>query len=187
MRAVLSGSTRPHAEEPALAGVSKHAVRLFRALLCVALLGLASAPAFAVNPGEQLADPVLEARARALGEELRCMVCQNQSIDDSDAPLAKDLRILVRERLTAGDSDDQVLDFLVARYGDFVLMRPRLRSETWLLWGFAPAILGFGLFGYGLWAFRARRKNAVSAPLSDEEQQRLAALLGEQEKPASRA
>src|SRR5207244_10239953 len=99
---------------------------------------LLAAPVHAVQPDEVLADAALEARARNLSRELRCMVCQNQSIDDSDAPLARDLRILVRERLKAGDSDAQVLDFLVARYGQFVLLKPRLGWDTALLWG-APA------------------------------------------------
>ncbi|RXF75694.1 cytochrome c-type biogenesis protein [Hansschlegelia zhihuaiae] len=162
-------------------GVSKHAAPLRRLYLGAALVVLAAAfdfvPALAVQPGEQLQDPKLEARARALGEELRCMVCQNQSIDDSDAPLAKDLRLLVRERVKTGDSDDEVLAFLTARYGEFVLLRPRLRGETLLLWGLAPAILGIGLVGYLVWAFR-RRKERPSAPsLSEAERKRLEALL----------
>src|SRR5690242_4125079 len=106
-------------------------------LLLVACCLLA-APAFAVQPDEILSDPALEARARDLSRELRCMVCQNQSIDDSDAPLARDLRLLVRERLKAGDSDRQVLDFLTDRYGQFVLLRPRFGWDTAILW-FAPA------------------------------------------------
>src|SRR3954470_10008409 len=103
-----------------------------------------AAPAFAVQPDEILKDPVLESRARTLSQELRCMVCQNQSIDDSDAPLAKDLRVLVRERLTAGDSDSQVISFLVARYGEFVLLKPRLSMHTLFLWlaPFAAVVLG---------------------------------------------
>src|ERR1700748_2693098 len=106
-------------------------------LFCLIGLMLTSVPhALAVQPDEVLADPALEARARILSRELRCMVCQNQSIDDSDAPLARDLRILVRERLKNGDSDQQVLDFLTARYGDFVLLKPRLSIETLLLWIF---------------------------------------------------
>ena len=104
-------------------------------------LACASAFAHAVQPDEVLPDATLEARARALSKELRCMVCQNQSIDDSDAPLARDLRILVRERLKAGDSDPQVIDFLVARYGEFVLLRPRLHWHTALLWLGPPATL----------------------------------------------
>ena len=103
------------------------------------MLGLPH-PAFAVQPGEVLADPALEARARALSAELRCMVCQNQSIDDSDAELAHDLRVLVRERLTAGDSDAEVIDYVVSRYGEFVLLKPRFSLRNALLWG-APVLL----------------------------------------------
>jgi len=107
--------------------------------LIVAVLTLvALPPALAVEPDEILSDPALEARARALSKDLRCMVCQNQSIDDSQAPLARDLRILVRERLQAGESDQQVINFLVARYGEFVLLRPRFSWHTALLW-LAPA------------------------------------------------
>jgi cytochrome c-type biogenesis protein CcmH len=109
-----------------------------RWLFLIVLLTSIAAPAFAVEPDEMLSDPALEVRARALSKELRCMVCQNQSIDDSEAPLARDLRILVRERLQAGDSDRQVIDFLVARYGEFVLLRPRFSLHTALLW-LAPA------------------------------------------------
>jgi cytochrome c-type biogenesis protein CcmH len=124
---------------------------------------LAPLPSLAVQPDEMLADPALEARARALSKELRCMVCQNQSIDDSDAPLARDLRILVRERLQAGDGDQQVVDFLVARYGEFVLLKPRLAWHTALLWlGPAAALLGggFALF------IAARRRGRPRSPLA---------------------
>lgn len=128
--------------------------------------------AFAVQPDEVLKDPALEARARALSRDLRCMVCQNQSIDDSDAPLARDLRILVRERLTAGDSDRQVIDFLVARYGDFVLLKPPLTGETALLW-FTP-LLVLLIAGAGLWLWLRRRTADLSvAPLSAAEQARI--------------
>ena len=99
---------------------------------------------WAVEPGEMLSDPALEARARALSKDLRCMVCQNESIDDSGAPLAHDLRVLVRDRIKAGDSDAQVLDFLVARYGEFVLLKPRLSWHTVALWGLPPAVLLVG-------------------------------------------
>ena len=109
------------------------------AALLLRLTLLAAPHAVAVQPDEILSDPALEARARALSKELRCMVCQNQSIDDSDAPLARDLRLLVRERLKAGDSDAQVIDFLVARYGEFVLLKPRFTSHTALLW-LMPAV-----------------------------------------------
>ena len=112
-----------------------------RRLAVVLLVLFLGAPALAVQPDEILKDPALEARARALSQELRCMVCQNQSIDDSDAPLAKDLRVLVRERLKQGESDGQVIDFLVARYGEFVLLRPRLNVRTALLWLGPPAVL----------------------------------------------
>ena len=134
-----------------------------------------AAPALAVQPEEILKDPVLESRARALSQELRCMVCQNQSIDDSDAPLAKDLRVLVRERLTAGDSDSQVIDFLVARYGEFVLLKPRLSAHTLLLWLAPFAVLLIAAFGF----IAARRRNASVAPdrLTPDEQARINALL----------
>jgi cytochrome c-type biogenesis protein CcmH len=138
------------------------------------------APALAVQPDEILKDPALEARARALSQELRCMVCQNQSIDDSDAPLAKDLRVLVRERVTAGDSDRQVIDFLVARYGEFVLLRPRLNAHTVLLWLAPFVVLAAG--GAGLIMFLRRRRRelpqtAAQAPLTTDEQRRVAELL----------
>lgn len=113
---------------------------MMRRLLLASAFLLAAAPAFAVNPDEVLADPALEARARALSAELRCMVCQNQSIDDSNAELARDLRLLVRERLKNGDSDEAVIEYVVSRYGEFVLLNPRLRGETLLLWG-APIVL----------------------------------------------
>ena len=106
---------------------------------------VASSPVWAVHPDEVLKDPTLEARARALSKELRCMVCQNESIDDSEAPLAHDLRVLVRERLEAGDSNTQVIDFLVARYGEFVLLKPRLSWHTAALWGLPSAVLLIGI------------------------------------------
>jgi cytochrome c-type biogenesis protein CcmH len=137
-------------------------------------------PALAVQPDEILKDPALESRARALSQELRCMVCQNQSIDDSDAPLAKDLRVLVRERLTAGDSDRQVIDFLVARYGEFVLLRPRLNAHTVLLWLAPFAVVLAGAFGLIMFLRRRRREGLpanAQAPLTSDEQKRVAALL----------
>jgi cytochrome c-type biogenesis protein CcmH len=150
----------------------------------LALVGVAlacAAPALAVQPDEVLPDPTLEARARALSRELRCMVCQNQSIDDSDAPLAKDLRVLVRERLQAGDSDSQVIDFLVARYGEFVLLKPRFTAHTWLLW-LAPFALLIG--GAVVLFLFVRRRSALAAAssaeardLTPDEQARLARLL----------
>jgi cytochrome c-type biogenesis protein CcmH len=135
---------------------------------------LFAAPAFAVEPDEVLADSALEARARALSKTLRCMVCQNQSIDDSNAPLARDLRLLVRERLKAGDSDAQVREFLVARYGEFVLLEPRISSHTIALWAAPGLVLVLGLFGIALWIRRGAP--AGPAPLSAEEKQRLSKL-----------
>lgn len=145
------------------------------ALLLVLIL---ASPAHAVLPSERLADPTLEARARTISQDLRCMVCQNQSIDDSDAPLARDLRVLVRERLKAGDSDTQVMDYLVARYGEFVLLRPRLSPHTLALWA-APALCLLGGAIYLILAARRRRLAAPAAPLplTEDEKRRLDALL----------
>jgi len=138
------------------------------------LLGAYSA--HAVQPDEILSDPALETRARNLSRELRCMVCQNQSIDDSDAPLARDLRLLVRERLKAGDTDMQILDFLVARYGDFVLLKPRFTGRTALLWLLPALVLITG--AAALLALRRRQRIAgVPVQLSKEEEARVAELL----------
>ena len=144
------------------------------------LLGLLMpAPAPAVEPDEILPDPVLEDRARELSKVIRCLVCQNESIDSSNADLARELRILVRERLTAGDSDAEVLDFLVARYGEFVLLRPRMTPANYLLW-FGPAVLlMFGIAGIALY-FKHRRSGASaagSAGLSAEEEAHIARLI----------
>ncbi len=152
-------------------------MRWLRALT-VSLNLLHALPAVAVQPDEMLANPQLEARARELSRELRCMVCQNQSIDDSDAPLARDLRILVRERLKAGDSDRQVLDFLVARYGEFVLLKPRLTWHTLVLWVAPAGLLLAGILAMAL-AFRRRAQNAAPAALRPEEEQRLRELTGD--------
>jgi cytochrome c-type biogenesis protein CcmH len=152
-------------------------------LAALMMLGALASPAFAYQPDETLADPALESRARDLSKGLRCLVCQNQSIDDSDAPLARDLRIILRERLTAGDSDAQAIAFITARYGDFVLLKPPVRPATWALW-FGPAallLIGAGGIVVGL----RRRKLAVEpqpAALSDGERARLAALLKDAEK-----
>jgi cytochrome c-type biogenesis protein CcmH len=153
-------------------------------LLLIALM-LLTAPrvAFAVQPDEVLTDPSLEGRARNLSKELRCMVCQNQSIDDSDAPLARDLRLLVRERLKDGDSDRQVIDFLVARYGEFVLLKPRLSLHTALLWFGPPALLCGGALALFLIARRRNRRDPdeqvkpEGGDLTPAEQARLAELL----------
>ena len=134
-----------------------------RWLFIIVLLTSIAAPAFAVEPDEVLSDPALEVRARTLSKELRCMVCQNQSIDDSEAPLARDLRILVRERLQAGDSDRQVIDFLVARYGEFVLLRPRFSWHTAVLWLGPAAMLLIGGCAVLVLAHRYRVKSAAAA------------------------
>ena len=149
---------------------------MIRRFLLVLTLILAAAPAFAVNPDEMLADPALEARARTLSAELRCMVCQNQSIDDSNADLAKDLRLLVRERITDGDSDEQVLNYIVSRYGEFVLLKPRFSVRTLLLWG-APVLLILA-GGASLIVFARRRAGKpTGSKLTEDEQARLAELL----------
>ena len=144
-----------------------------------------SSTAYAVQPDEIMADPMKEARARALSQELRCMVCQNQSIDDSEAPLARDLRLLVRERIAAGDSDAQVIDFLVARYGEFVLLKPRLERQTLLLWLLPPLALAGG--GIALWLHgRRRTKSALgeaTVTLTPDEEARLAALIADEAPP----
>ena len=154
---------------------------VFRSLL-LALALMAAAPAWAVQPDEVLPDPALEARARVLSKELRCMVCQNQSIDDSAAPLARDLRLLVRDRLTAGDSDAQVLDFLVARYGEFVLLRPRFNWHTALLWLTPPGVLVGGALVLLVIAWRRRAPGDSPAgregeALTPAEEARLARLM----------
>ena len=146
-----------------------------RALLLILLGLIASVPAFAVNPDERLPDPALEARARVLSQQLRCLVCQSESIDDSNADLAHDLRVLVRDRLKAGDSDADVLAYLRARYGDYVLLDPPVERATWLLWFGPGAVLLVVLTGVGIAA--RRRKPVVAPPLDAEEQARLDALL----------
>ncbi len=151
------------------------------AAVATALVLAGTPAAYAVQPDEIMSDPAKEARARELSKELRCMVCQNQSIDDSDAPLAKDLRVLVRERLAAGDSNSQVLDYLVARYGEFVLLRPRLEWHTLILWLLPPLALLGGAFG--LWRYSRKRSAATpeiataAPPLSADEQARLDRLM----------
>ena len=137
-------------------------------------------PALAIQPDEILEDKVLEERARVISKELRCLVCQNQSIDDSDAPLAKDLRVLVRERLQAGESDEKVIEFVVDRYGDFVLLRPPVKASTLTLWISPIAILIVGVILL-LMQFRKQEKNMSGKvpPLSSEESKKLEAALGE--------
>jgi cytochrome c-type biogenesis protein CcmH len=149
-------------------------------LLGFCLLLLNSLPLLAVESKEMLADPTLEARARNLSKELRCMVCQNQSIDDSEAPLAHDLRVLVRERLKAGDSDTQVMNFLVARYGEFVLLRPPLSWHTAALWGLPPAALLIGVVTIVVIVRRRRSvRRSEAANLTAAEEARLSELLRE--------
>ena len=148
----------------------------------LALIIATTLPARAVQPDEILPDAGLERRARAISADLRCLVCQNQSIDESDAPLARDLRILVRERLKAGDEDAKVRDFVVQRYGDFVLLRPRFTLHTALLW-LAPA-LALGLGALGLLLALRRRRTATAAPLTAEEETALARALATESAPA---
>ena len=153
-------------------------MRWFASLAVVALaLSLNVTRASAVQPDEVLSDTVLESRARMLSKELRCMVCQNQSIDDSDADLAHDLRVLVRERLKSGDSNDQTIGFVRARYGDFVLLRPPFAIGTALLWGGPLLVLLLGAFAV---ARLYRRRDVPVPPLSAEERQRLSAVLKEE-------
>ena len=151
------------------------------------MVALAAPAAHAVQPDEIMSDPARESRARELSRELRCMVCQNQSIDDSDAPLARDLRLLVRERIASGDSDSQVIDFLVARYGEFVLLKPRFNSHTLLLWLLPPLALAGG--GFALWA-NMRRRSGTNAgedeslrKLTADEEARLERLIGADTSP----
>ncbi len=150
-----------------------------RLIFALMLILVAAMPAGAVNPDEVLDDPVLEERARALSQELRCLVCQNQSIDDSDAGLARDLRIIVRERLVAGDTDTRVLEYLVSKYGDFVLLRPPVKPQTWALWFGPPVLLLLGI----ILIFGVFRRNSAASvtntqPLTVEEVRRLEELAG---------
>jgi len=159
-----------------------------RNFLFILMLGLfaVTLPAGAVDPSEVLDDPVLETRAREISKELRCLVCQNQSIDDSDASLARDLRVLVRERLTRGDSDIEVIDYVVSRYGDFVLLNPPFKGSTYVLWLGPILIVGLGLLA--VFFFYRRQGGSSELPqggasneavkqLTDDEQKRLDALL----------
>jgi cytochrome c-type biogenesis protein CcmH len=160
---------------------------LKRALLALMMMATMATAGLAVQPDEIMSDAAKEVRARDLSRELRCMVCQNQSIDDSEAPLARDLRLLVRERIAAGDSDAQVMDFLVARYGEFVLLKPRLNSHTWLLWFLTPLALAVG--GIALWMHGRRRarvgaeQDAAVLHLTPEEEARINQLIAAE--PAS--
>ena len=150
-----------------------------RTVTLTCLLLLAPLAARAVQPDEIMTDPRLEARARALSAQLRCLVCQNESIDESHADLARDLRVLVRERLQAGDSDDKIRAYLVLRYGDFILLKPPFKLETWLLWGAPFVIL---LAGGGIILVARRRHKSLAQPnsLSEAERATLEAMLGEE-------
>jgi len=139
-------------------------------VVAIAILTMSSI-SLAVEPDEMLQDPAQEARAREIGRELRCLVCQNQSIDDSAAPLARDLRILVRQRIVAGDSDDQAIQFVVSRYGDFVRLKPPFNAATWALWLGAPALLIAGIVA--IVVQRRRNPPAAPAPLTEAERRRL--------------
>jgi cytochrome c-type biogenesis protein CcmH len=159
------------------------------ALVFALAVMMGSPAAYAVQSDEIMSDPAKEARARNLSRELRCMVCQNQSIDDSEAPLARDLRLLVRERIAAGGSDTQVIDFLVARYGEFVLLKPRLKPHTLLLWLLPPLALAGG--GLALWMHSRRRTGsgaeAGAITLTPDEEARLAELISEDAPPSKPA
>jgi len=146
--------------------------RLLSFAVAVALL---AGPAGAVNPDEELKDPVLEARAHKLSKELRCVVCQNQSIDDSDATLARDLRLILRERISAGDTDEQAVDFIVARYGSFVQLDPPMRLDTLALWFGPLAVLALG--GVGAFVYMRSRSPAGAKPFTPEEEAELAEML----------
>jgi len=152
--------------------------------LCVLVAMLIGLPALAVEPSEMLPDPTLEARAREIGQALRCVVCQNQSIDDSAAEVARDMRRAVRERLVAGDSNQQVFAFMVARYGDYVLLDPPFKARTLVLWLGAPVLLvvaGGALF----YAARRRRTAVAPPPLTDQERKRLDGILSEAKDPSA--
>jgi cytochrome c-type biogenesis protein CcmH len=157
-------------------------MRLFAAVLVLvagSVLLLAAVPALAVEPAERLANPALEARARTISGELRCLVCQNESIDESGADLAHDIRILVRQRLTAGDTDAAAIQAIVSRYGAFVLLKPPVEPATYVLWYGPPALVLFGLAGTLVWLRRRRVVAADTAPLSPEETRRLDGLMRE--------
>lgn len=151
---------------------------MIRRLLLALVLCLGAFPAFAVNPDEVLADPALEHRARQISAQLRCMVCQNQSIDDSNAELAKDLRVLVRQRLTDGDTDGQVIDYVVSRYGEFVLLNPRLSAKTIILWAMPIGLLIVGIFALVIFV-RSRPARRPAEVLSAEEKAKIDELLGQ--------
>ena len=155
---------------------------MLRRLMALAILALGlvtAGSALAVNPDEMLKDPALEARARALSQELRCLVCQNESIDDSNAALAHDIRVLLRERLEKGDTDKQAIDYLVARYGEFILLKPRFNAHTWALWLVPPGALVIGGLVAAAFYWKRRRRLAEPAPLDAAESADLQRLLSD--------
>jgi cytochrome c-type biogenesis protein CcmH len=152
---------------------------LAQLVLLVAVSLTTITPALAVNPDEMLKDPALEARARTLSQELRCLVCQNESIDDSDAALAHDIRVLLRERLENGDTDSQAIAYLVARYGEFILLRPRFNGHTWALWLVPPGVLVIGGLVAAGFYWKRRKRPSQPAPLDAAEQAELARLMSE--------
>ena len=159
--------------------------KLLSALGFMLVMALSSGPALAVNPDEMLKDPALEERAREISAELRCLVCQNQSIDDSDAPLARDLRVLVRERIVAGDSNEEAMEFLVSRYGEFVLLKPTFTIKNMVLWLFGPLILIFGLLAVHRLYIKNRQvtskaEKTGTATLTAEEQAELKKILSDE-------
>jgi cytochrome c-type biogenesis protein CcmH len=148
--------------------------------LAILILGLfAAGSALAVNPDEMLKDPALEARARVLSQELRCLVCQNESIDDSNADLAHDIRVLLRERLMKGDTDQQAIDYLVARYGEFILLKPRFNAHTWALWLVAPGALAIGGLVAAAFYWKRRKRPAQPPPLDAAEAAEVTRLMSE--------
>ncbi len=148
-----------------------------RALATALLIALLAGPAFAISAVEQLDDPALESRARVIFKELRCLVCQNQSIDESNATLAKDLRLLVRERLVAGETDEAIVGYIVSRYGDFVLLEPPFKPSTYVLWLGPAVILLLGAAGAAVYLRRQGARTATAEPLTADERRRLDALI----------
>jgi cytochrome c-type biogenesis protein CcmH len=163
-------------------------MQILRKLVTLVLaVHLLAAPGHAVEPGEILPDPALEARARTISAELRCLVCQNQSVDDSNAPLARDLRLLVRERLKAGDTDQQVLAFIVARYGEFVLLRPPFNAQTALLWLTPLLVLGAAILVIARRSLSAPQRLEEPAPLTAAEEARVRKILGREKGPQGKS
>jgi cytochrome c-type biogenesis protein CcmH len=167
-------------QRPALHGaVRLQSARRSPGWMAMALLLLVPLTAMAVEPGEQLKNPALEARAREISSELRCLVCQNETIDESNASLAHDIRILLRQRLTAGDTDQQAIKAIVNRYGDFVLLDPPVKPATYVLWFGPPAILLAGLWGGMAWLRRRPKTSDAMKPLTSDERRRLDSILRE--------